>query len=50
VLQPGMRVVIMTSRGDWDTYMEALSDRVLDYVQKPVRREELLALVRKAFA
>ena len=48
-IRPDTQVVIMTARGDWDTYLEANDNQALEYLQKPVRKQELLDLARRAF-
>jgi len=47
-IRPGIPAILLTARGDWDTYMEALSDGIVDYAQKPVRKSDLLAMVDRA--
>jgi len=47
-LQPGAPVVFMTCYGDMDTYMEAMDEGAFEYVNKPLARDELVALMRRA--
>ena len=47
-IKPGLPAILVTAHGDWDTCMEALRDGVADYLTKPVRKAELLALVSRA--
>lgn len=47
-IRPGIPVILMTARGDWDTYMEALHDGATEYLQKPVKKDELIRLVESA--
>ncbi|MBI4436683.1 MAG: response regulator [Candidatus Omnitrophica bacterium] len=41
-------VIIITAFGDWDTYQEAMEKNVFEYVNKPVKKEEILKLVQTA--
>ena len=45
---PAMPVIIITAFGEWDTYQEAMDAHVFEYVNKPVKKEELLKLVETA--
>jgi DNA-binding response OmpR family regulator len=45
---PDMPVIILTAFGDWDTYAEALSKGVDQFLSKPIRQDELLSVVREA--
>ena len=45
---PKTPVIIITAFGDWDTYQEAMNGHVFEYVNKPVKKEELLKLVETA--
>lgn len=49
-IRPGIPVILMTARGDWDTYMEAMHDGVTEYLQKPIDKNELVRLVQAALA
>jgi DNA-binding NtrC family response regulator len=43
-------VIVLTAYGDWTTYMDAMDTGAADYMNKPVRREEILLAARKALA
>ena len=45
-----MPVVILTAFGEWETYIDAMDCGCVDYLTKPVRRDDILLAVRKAFA
>ena len=45
---PKTPVIIITAFGDWDTYQEAMNGHVFEYINKPVKKEELLKLVETA--
>jgi len=45
---PTVPVIIITAFGDWDTYQEAMERNVFEYVNKPVKKEEILRLVQTA--
>ena len=47
---PDLAVVILTAFGEWTTYMEAMDSGAVDYLTKPARREDILAVARKALA
>ena len=47
---PDMPVVILTAFGEWETYIDAMDCGCVDYLTKPVRRDDILLAVRKAFA
>lgn len=49
-IRPGIPAILITARGDWDTYMDALNDGVAEYMQKPVRKAELLEMVTRTLA
>lgn len=44
---PSMPVIILTAFGDWDTYAEALSNGVDQFLSKPIRQDELLSIVQE---
>ncbi len=46
--KPSLPVIIITAFGEWDTYQEAVNQSVFEYVNKPVKKEELLKLVHTA--
>ena len=48
--QPSAQVVVMTCYGDMDTYMEAMEEGAFEYVNKPIVKRELLALIRRALS
>lgn len=45
---PEVPVVIVTAFGDWVTYADAIESGPVDYLSKPVRREDLLLAAREA--
>ncbi len=45
-----MPVVILTAFGEWETYIDAMNCGCVDYLSKPVRRDDILLTVRKALA
>jgi len=49
-LTPQAAVVILTAYGEWTTYMNAMDNGAVDYLNKPVRRDEILMVARKALA
>lgn len=47
---PDTRVMIMTAYGGWDSYLDAMNSGAFNYVTKPIKKDELLRLVRNALA
>ena len=47
-MSPHVPVLIVTAFGEWTTYIEAIDCGCVDYLSKPVRREEILMAARKA--
>ncbi len=47
---PNIAVIVLTAFGEWTTYMDAMNCGCLDYVNKPVRRDDILLSARKALA
>ena len=45
---PDTRVLIMTAYGGWDSYLDAMNSGAFNYVTKPIKKDELLRLVRCA--
>lgn len=43
---PGMPVVIITAFGDWDTYARAIEKGAGKFINKPVKKEEILRVIR----
>lgn len=43
-----MPVIILTAGGSVESYLEAMNNGAFDYVTKPVKDAELLALIRRA--
>ncbi len=41
-------VIVITAFGEWDTYAEAIGKGVVAYLDKPVKKDEVLQLVRAA--
>ncbi|MBI4537436.1 MAG: response regulator [candidate division NC10 bacterium] len=49
-LRPQIAVIIVTAFGEWTTYMQAMDCGCADYLNKPVRRGDILLTARKALA
>ncbi|HSB78823.1 MAG TPA: response regulator [Candidatus Methylomirabilis sp.] len=49
-MSPKIAVVIITAFGEWTTYVSAMDTGAADYLNKPFRREDILATARKALA
>lgn len=49
-LSPSIAVVVLTAFGEWTTYMDAMETGAVDYLNKPVRRDEILLVARKALS
>ncbi len=49
-MNPQVAVIILTAYGEWTTYMQAMNGGAADYLNKPVRRRDLLNVTRKALA
>ena len=47
---PHVAVIIITAFGEWTTYMQAMDCGCVEYLNKPVRRDEILMVARKALA
>lgn len=45
---PTLPVIIITAFGEWDAYAEAAEKGAYSFVNKPVKKEEILQLVRDA--
>ncbi len=43
-------VVVLTAFGEWTTYMDAMHSGAVDYMNKPVRRDDILTVARKALS
>ncbi|MDP2943560.1 MAG: response regulator [Candidatus Omnitrophota bacterium] len=43
---PGLPVVIITAFGDWDTYAAAIEKGAGKFINKPVKKEEVLQVIR----
>lgn len=41
-------VIVITAFGEWDSYAEAIGKGVVAYLDKPVKKDEVLASVRAA--
>ncbi len=46
VLSKTTPVIVITAFGEWDTYAEAIGKGVVAYLDKPVKKDEVLQLVR----
>jgi two-component system, NtrC family, response regulator AtoC len=42
--------VVITAYGEWTSYLEAMNIGAVDYLTKPVRREDILSTMRRALA
>jgi DNA-binding NtrC family response regulator len=49
-LNPDVPVLIITAFGEWTSYIEAMDCGCVDYLSKPVRRDDVLLAARKALA
>ncbi len=49
-MSPRTAVIVLTAFGEWSTYVEAVDCGCVEYLNKPVRREDLLLTARKALA
>lgn len=47
-LNPQTMVIIVTAYGDYISYHEAMSGGVFEYLNKPIKRNEILAVAEKA--
>ena len=47
-IRPETRVVVMTAYGDWGSYVEALGAGAVEYVMKPLKKDDLVRLVGRA--
>ena len=45
---PGVPVIVIAAFGDWDNYAQALREGAAAYLNKPLKKRELLATVRRA--
>lgn len=43
---PGLPVVIITAFGDWDTYARAIEKGAGKFINKPVKKEEVLEVIK----
>jgi DNA-binding NtrC family response regulator len=46
--QPGVGVIVLTAFGEWTSYVEAMNIGAEEYLNKPVRRTDLLLAVQNA--
>ncbi|MHC4661767.1 MAG: response regulator [Planctomycetota bacterium] len=47
-IAPQTRVIIITAYGEMGTYLEAMNIGAFDYINKPINRDELLEMTRRA--
>ena len=47
---PGIPVVMITAFGDWDVYAKAIETGVSKFVNKPVKKEEIIQVIREILA
>ena len=38
---------MITAFGDWDTYAKAIEDGVSKFINKPVKREDIVQLIKE---
>ncbi len=43
---PKLPVVMVTAFGDWDTYARAIEKGVSKFINKPVKKEEILQIIK----
>ncbi|MFA6356761.1 MAG: response regulator [Candidatus Omnitrophota bacterium] len=43
---PDLPVVMITAFGDWDTYAKALEKSASKFINKPVKREEIIQILK----
>jgi DNA-binding NtrC family response regulator len=43
---PDLPVVMITAFGDWDTYAKAVEKGVSKFVNKPVKKEEIIQIIK----
>lgn len=43
---PGLPVVIITAFGDWDTYARTIEKGASKFINKPVKKEEILQVIK----
>jgi two-component system, response regulator, stage 0 sporulation protein F len=48
-LYPGINVIMITAYGEVESYIEAMSLGAFEYINKPVRMEELKKIIKKVF-
>ena len=49
-ISPEVPVVVITAFGEWTTYLQAMNSGAVDYLNKPVRRQDILMTIGKALA
>lgn len=47
---PGIPVVMITAFGDWDVYAKAIEDGAIKFVNKPVKKEEIVQIIKDVLA
>lgn len=47
-LSPDTKVVVITAHGEWNTYLEAMERGALEYLNKPINKDDLFYAVKKA--
>ena len=47
---PEIGVIVVTAFGEWTSYVQAVDIGALDYLIKPVRRQDILSAIDKALA
>lgn len=48
-LYPGMNVIMITAYGEVESYIEAMNLGAFEYINKPVRMDELKKVINKVF-
>ena len=46
-VSPQTKVVVLTSCGEWLSYLDALEAGAVEYINKPIKEDELLSAVRR---
>lgn len=46
-VSPHTKVVVLTSSGEWISYLDALEAGAVEYINKPIKEDELLSAVRR---
>lgn len=47
---PAIKIILITSYGDWDAYVDAMNAGAFDYITKPIKKTEIVRIARHALA